>query len=772
MEKIKSGKIYFEQSFERLKDDPKIILVHVLLMLVSFILSFVKIGFDISPFGVSLCSVAPGEYLFSCFVGQALGYAASQSVISSLRYIISALVIRLIVFKISGKRTEYRRIWFLTPVCVFCVSFIGGVVLTSFTGMDVRVFFAILSESSIAAVASYFFSRSFEVFESRDDLSVFSPQQYVCLIFSSGVLLLSLSTVNFYEVSVSRILVGLLILLFAYTGGEFAACLAGIVGGISVGIYTNSSFDIISLSLSGLMSGVFSPLGSIGCAAAFIICRFAVFFFSSPEISLFSMFVESAASITLFMALPKNFAFSIKNTVLHVEEKPSSYLSKKDVCEKIKNASECLAEISESVDKVSTQLKRLSDSNQKAIYCRIQSDVCAKCGKYDHCFNKNFSSTFKYFEQISKIFAENERVTEDELPKKFASLCADKENFLKSFEKHYIRHKEFMRQEAEVENVRTAFRDRLECTKEILQNFSKDFSSEKTSDRRTASAIKTLMRNYGIKVQNVSCIIDEKGVMSIKAVCKNFDSDISKDGLKKDIEDMTLRKFERPEISFLENGITFEVEQKPWISVNTGLVKIPSKGASLCGDNCEYFTEKGVLSVIISDGMGTGGRAAVDSAMSAEFFKKLVRCGFGEDVALKIVNSAMLVKSSYESLSTIDYAKIDLFTGKTTLCKAGAAATVIRKNGETQCIEDASLPVGILREIEFSKENLSLSPSDVIVMMTDGVTSDSTEWIEDEVKNFNRSNAEDLARSIALKALEKCSASKQDDVTVFAAILE
>ncbi|MFR1214328.1 MAG: hypothetical protein ACLSCV_06055 [Acutalibacteraceae bacterium] len=46
--------------------------------------------------------------------------------------------------------------------------------------------------------------------------------------------------------------------------------------------------------------------------------------------------------------------------------------------------------------------------------------------------------------------------------------------------------------------------------------------------------------------------------------------------------------------------------------------------------------------------MGTGGRAAVDGAMASNIMGNLVKAGLGFDCALKIVNSAMQVKSGEE----------------------------------------------------------------------------------------------------------------------------
>ena len=95
----------------------------------------------------------------------------------------------------------------------------------------------------------------------------------------------------------------------------------------------------------------------------------------------------------------------------------------------------------------------------------------------------------------------------------------------------------------------------------------------------------------------------------------------------------------------------------------------------------------------------------------------------------------------------------------------------VRKNRKCRIIEGASLPVGILRDIEFSRESICLSPGDIIVMVSDGVTVFGTDWIESEIEKYLRSDAENLARKIAMKAVEKSVKATQDDITVVVGIL-
>ena len=92
----------------------------------------------------------------------------------------------------------------------------------------------------------------------------------------------------------------------------------------------------------------------------------------------------------------------------------------------------------------------------------------------------------------------------------------------------------------------------------------------------------------------------------------------------------------------------------------------------MCGDAYQSFTDRrSVAHIILSDGMGSGTAAAVDSNMTVSLLQKLIDAGVGYQAALKIVNSALLVKSGEESLSTIDITAVNLYTGQAWFYKAG-----------------------------------------------------------------------------------------------------
>ena len=131
-----------------------------------------------------------------------------------------------------------------------------------------------------------------------------------------------------------------------------------------------------------------------------------------------------------------------------------------------------------------------------------------------------------------------------------------------------------------------------------------------------------------------------------------------------------------------------------------------------------------------------------------------------------------LFKSTDESTATLDVVAIDLFTGKTELLKAGAAPTLIRRNGKSSKAQSNSLPAGILRDIGFDKAVITIRRGDIIVMMSDGAVSEGTDWISAEIEAWREGSAQNLANRISECAKRRRTDKHQDDITVMAAIIE
>ena len=248
---------------------------------------------------------------------------------------------------------------------------------------------------------------------------------------------------------------------------------------------------------------------------------------------------------------------------------------------------------------------------------------------------------------------------------------------------------------------------------------------------------------------------------------------INKGQLTREISGACGRTFTQPSVTAAGDTLKLQMCQKPVYAVQRGFAQHAANGASLCGDCAEAFTDgSGRYISVLSDGMGTGGRAAVDGTMTAGMAQSLLKAGIGFESTLKMINSAMLAKGGEESLATLDVACIDLFTGHVSLRKAGAAGMVLRRRKKTEYLEAKSVPVGILPEIAFARSEKDLDAGDMLVMVSDGVTASGTEWLCDLIANYEDDDPQALSERIVERAVKDRADGHEDDVSAVVLLIE
>ena len=174
---------------------------------------------------------------------------------------------------------------------------------------------------------------------------------------------------------------------------------------------------------------------------------------------------------------------------------------------------------------------------------------------------------------------------------------------------------------------------------------------------------------------------------------------------------------------------------------------------------------------LLSDGMGTGGRAAIDAAMTCGLLWQLMRAGFDADGAMGMVNGALMLRTEDETLSTVDCLCVDLFDGRAVLYKAGAASSFLRRYGEVTELRLDSLPLGIMERVDSASLELRLNAGDILLFVSDGVIGEgSVGWIE-RILGDHDPERDDL-RSLAGRIVCSAPGTGSDDVTALAIRLE
>ncbi|MFW5982044.1 MAG: SpoIIE family protein phosphatase [Halanaerobiaceae bacterium] len=178
---------------------------------------------------------------------------------------------------------------------------------------------------------------------------------------------------------------------------------------------------------------------------------------------------------------------------------------------------------------------------------------------------------------------------------------------------------------------------------------------------------------------------------------------------------------------------------------------LKSCSSNISGDSFSHKALKdGKDLVVISDGMGVGQKASVESKAAISLLETIIDAGFDQSLAIKTINSALYLRNQEESFTTLDICIFDTFTGKITFSKIGAVASFIKRGWELIKIDSASLPAGILDKIEVSHNEIQVYPDDFVIMLTDGVMDirddieDKEEWLRQLMQNSSFDKPEDM----------------------------
>jgi stage II sporulation protein E len=216
----------------------------------------------------------------------------------------------------------------------------------------------------------------------------------------------------------------------------------------------------------------------------------------------------------------------------------------------------------------------------------------------------------------------------------------------------------------------------------------------------------------------------------------------------------------------------------PVLRIESGIAKLPKRGGHISGDSFAAAPlGDGRYLMALSDGMGVGRGAALESKHCVNLLHKMLEAGFSVDVAVNTVNSVLLLRSPDETFATVDLCVADLTTGRAEFVKVGAAPSFCKRGSDVTVIKVASVPVGIINQVQVEPEFRVLRPGDIIVMITDGIWDVSTEevdkerWIVNHLARETSSQPSEIAESLLAKALEVMPQSG-DDMTVLVARID
>lgn len=217
---------------------------------------------------------------------------------------------------------------------------------------------------------------------------------------------------------------------------------------------------------------------------------------------------------------------------------------------------------------------------------------------------------------------------------------------------------------------------------------------------------------------------------------------------------------------------SYVLEETAKYLVLTGFSRVTKESETISGDNYAVVeAEKGRLTVMLSDGTGSGEQAGKDSGQVLDLMEKLLEAGYDMDAAINMVNTALFATGEDQKHPTLDLCDIDLYQGSCQLLKVGSAAAFLKHGDSVEILTTGNLPLGIFQRVETLPMHKQLHDGDYLVMVTDGVVDAfSAEGYEDGfrrvVADIDSQNPGDIAEKLLRIAICKSGGRIRDDMTV------
>jgi stage II sporulation protein E len=410
----------------------------------------------------------------------------------------------------------------------------------------------------------------------------------------------------------------------------------------------------------------------------------------------------------------------------------------------------------------------------------VTDKICASCESCAICWDDTVQKPGLMWAKMAAAIASGTKTGAAE-QEKFRTNCIKSSDMVEEatriFERMKLNHAWYMRL---VEN-RQAIAEQLDAMAYIMKDCAREEKVIDDMKMSQISHIKYQARELGIEARDLHIVEMPDGRVRLGVSlntraggCISLKSFINAAGCALGVR-LRAANDDRTFIGKEPCGFTL-YEDTRYRSVQ-GIARMTKEGGAISGDNFSYMElECGDLVMGLSDGMGSGSAACRESEMALDMLEHFMEAGFTIDTAIRMMNSAMVIKGENDRYSTIDLCRINLYDGSLTSYKIGAAATFIRHDDEVRVIDEASLPAGVKMDMCVAKSTDAVSNGDFIVMVTDGVleylhVADPKETMCTIIESIDTNNPGILSRRIMERVMLFTGGRAKDDMTILAACI-
>lgn len=757
----------------------------ILLTFMGFLLGRAMILGELSPFAVAYFAVIAfmrRDVLLP--VGAAI-VAGSLFASFPVAWMVPAEIL-IFYFMMRGLETYDRAELSYAPLMVFVSTFfvnlfsvLIGPSITWYSMMMLTL------NAVLSFVLTLVFIQAIPVLTLRKKTHVLRNEEILCIIILLASVMTGAVGWTVQSLSVEHVLSRYLILLFALVGGAPLGASVGVVTGLILSLANISAFSQMSLlAFSGMLAGMLKEGKKGGVSLGMLLgATILSIYFSNPGEVMISTW-ETCAAIVLFLITPKSVMQAIGRYVPGTQDHTRSqheYAKRvRDLtADRVTQFSKVFRQLSQSFGQTSGVIqppgKQAEEMNH--FMNAVAEGSCATCYKRNQCWDMKFYQTYKYMTDMMTSIEENPEMEADDLPPEWSRICAKKEEVLGILKQQYHLYQHDMQWKRQIYDSRHLVAEQLSGVSQVMEDLAREIKRESQTMHIQEEQIREALQQLGLSIQGIDIISLDSGQVEIEIVhaytrgydeCRKIIGPLLSDILGEHIAVME-ETLTRP-----RDGLaTVRFGSAKTFEIMTGVAAAAKGGDILSGDSFSTVElGNGTFAVALSDGMGNGERARLESSSALNILEQLLQSGMDEKLAIKSVNSILMLRSPDEIYATVDMALIDQYTAQTTFMKIGSTPSFIKRGHDVIPVSASNLPIGIIQDIEVDLVSLQLQAGDVLIMMTDGIYDapgyavNKELWMKRMIQEVNSEDPQEIADCLLEKVIRYQQNQIHDDMTV------
>ncbi|MET3683749.1 stage II sporulation protein E [Alkalibacillus flavidus] len=645
-------------------------------------------------------------------------------------------------------------------------------------------------EGILAGFLVMVFMQSYPFLKLQPPRVKYKVEEMICLMILVTAVLTGMVGLTIGGLAIEQMMAMYVVLLSALIAGATVGSAIGVMVGLMLSLASAIQlYQISLLALIGLLSGLLKNVNRYVMTLGAVVAAVLIGLYNIEAMSLQQLLMQTAVAIGVFIVTPPSLSKQVAKFIPGTEEAQAEneqYLQKvRDATahrvERFSEMFEALSHSFASIDAESTTFDKAQDVDE--YLSRVTEKTCQTCLKKHTCWVNQFDRTYPVLKQMMMAIEERDSSQLNFQMGKLRNFCVKSDQVVDQMRYEFSFYKANKRLKQQVKESRQFVSEQLNGVSEVMNNFAQEMVKEREDFVWHEQMIRRMLYDNRFVLEHLELFSIEKGNVDLEMTVyfNDYHGEADKiiDPLLSDLLDETVVVEAEHASSTTHGDRTFQFSSVKNYQLQSGVAHAAKQGNLLSGDTymmLELGKSRFVLA--ISDGMGNGERAYLESSETLKLLKQILQSGINEQVALQSINSILSLRTSDEIYATLDLAVIDLQEPHVNFLKIGAMMSFIKRGHGVYPIESGNLPIGILDEFEVDPVYEQLKDGDLLVMVSDGIleaaaSNENREiWLKRKIRELETEDPQAVADLILEETIRSHRGAIVDDMTVLVTKVE